>query len=105
MISKPPLLLLSTRVDLVSFVISLAAIYISTWAPTKRYTFGYHRAEVMGAFFSILLIYALTAVLLYEAVERVQNPKPIQGWVMFGVALAGVGINLVYVSYEVVYVV
>lgn len=36
-------------------------------------SFGYHRAEVIGALGSIILIWALTIVLLYEATLRVVN--------------------------------
>ena len=33
-------------------------------------SFGYHRAEVIGALASIVLIWGLTILLLYEATER-----------------------------------
>lgn len=32
---------------------------------------------------------------MYEAIERIQNPTPINGKVMFGTALAGVFINII----------
>jgi zinc transporter 2 len=59
------------------------------------YTFGYHRIQVVGVFFSILLIYGMTGALIYEAVDRLHNPEEVNGPLMFGVALAGVIINLV----------
>lgn len=36
-------------------------------------SFGYHRAEVIGALASIILIWGLTILLLYEATDRVIN--------------------------------
>jgi zinc transporter 2 len=75
----------------------LAAIVISGWKPTRRFSFGFHRAETIGAFLSILLIYVLTGFLVWEAIERVHNPVPIDGLMMFVVALIGVVVNIVYV--------
>lgn len=81
--------------DVISFIISLSAIIISGWPATRRFTYGYHRAETVGAFVSILFIYILTAFLLWEAIERVQNPVPINGTMMFVIALIGVIVNIV----------
>lgn len=36
--------------DFVGLAISLASIWISKWPATPRMTFGYYRAEVLGAF-------------------------------------------------------
>lgn len=38
-------------------------------------SFGYHRAEVIGALASIFLIWGLTGILLYEAIIRVINKE------------------------------
>jgi Co/Zn/Cd efflux system component len=40
----------------------------------NRMSFGFHRAEVIGALSSVLLIWVVTAVLFYMAVLRVVNP-------------------------------
>ena len=34
-------------------------------------SYGYHRAEVLGALASIIIIWCLTLILLYEATERI----------------------------------
>lgn len=81
--------------DVISFAISLSAIFISRWKPGPKFNFGYHRAEVIGAFISLLIIWLLTAMLLYEAYERLQNPEPIKGTVMFAIALIGVIFNVI----------
>ncbi|OWF34059.1 probable zinc transporter protein DDB_G0283629 [Mizuhopecten yessoensis] len=57
--------------DLVSFLISLLAIYLSKKPATKTMSFGYHRAEVLGALFSVFIIWLVTGVLCYMAVERI----------------------------------
>jgi len=58
-------------------------------------TFGFHRAEILGALVSVLLIWVLTGVLVYEAVDRIQNPTDVDGKLMFIVASAGLGVNIV----------
>ncbi len=38
-------------------------------------TFGFHRIEMFGALASVMLIWVLTGVLVYEAVLRILNPE------------------------------
>lgn len=35
--------------DFIGFAVSLLSIWISKWPATRRMTFGYYRAEVLGA--------------------------------------------------------
>ena len=81
--------------DVISFAISLSAIVVSRWKPSGKYHFGYHRAEVLGAFLSLLVIWFMTVYLVYEAVERVMHPQHIKGVEMFVIALIGVLVNIV----------
>ncbi|KAG0231567.1 hypothetical protein BGW41_002170 [Actinomortierella wolfii] len=80
--------------DIMSFCISLAAIYFSQRLPTATHTFGYHRAEVLGALFSIFLIWGLTCMLVIEAYDRVRHPIDIDGKTMSIVAALGVFVNI-----------
>ena len=50
--------------DMSSFIISLVAIHLSERSPTKVLTYGWHRAEVLGALISIEAIWIMTAVLV-----------------------------------------
>lgn len=59
--------------DLSGFFISIMSIWISTRPASKKLSYGYHRAEVIGALGSIVLIWGLTIVLLYEATNRIMN--------------------------------
>ncbi|CAG8605009.1 12608_t:CDS:2, partial [Funneliformis caledonium] len=61
--------------DVVSFAISLLSIYLARRPATKSLSYGYHRAEILGALLSIFLIWALTGYLCYEAYDRIQHPK------------------------------
>ncbi|KAF9191770.1 hypothetical protein BGZ50_009142 [Haplosporangium sp. Z 11] len=81
--------------DITSFVISLVAIYLSHRPSTATHTFGFHRAEVIGALFSIFLIWALTFMLVVEAYDRVRNPIEVDGKTMSIIAGLGVFVNIV----------
>ncbi|GJJ78015.1 hypothetical protein EMPS_10374 [Entomortierella parvispora] len=80
--------------DITSFIISMAAIYLSHQPPTATHTFGYHRAEVLGALFSIFLIWGLTLLLVIEACDRVRHPVDVDGKTMSVIAGLGVFVNV-----------
>ncbi|KAJ0399318.1 hypothetical protein ATCC90586_000452 [Pythium insidiosum] len=87
--------------DVAGFCISLFAIWIQTMPASKRLSFGFQRAEVIGAVTSVLVIWVLTGVLVYAAIERFMEcigPNPVervQGRLMFIVACIGLVVNLV----------
>lgn len=57
-------------------------------------SFGFHRAEVVGALLSVALVWMLTGYLIMEAIDRINNPQEINGPVMFGVAFLGLVVNV-----------
>lgn len=82
--------------DLASFLISLFAIWVGQKAPTKRMSFGYYRAEILGAVASVLIIWVLTGVLVFMAIERIRTHDfEIEGDAMIIVSGAGVAINII----------
>ncbi|XP_068177746.1 probable proton-coupled zinc antiporter SLC30A4 isoform X2 [Antennarius striatus] len=82
--------------DVVGILFSLLALWLSTKPPTKRFTFGLYRLEVVSAVVSVVLIYILTAALLYEAVQRTLHQDfDIDGDVMLITAAVGVAVNLI----------
>uniref|UniRef100_A0A1W7RD56 Probable proton-coupled zinc antiporter SLC30A4 n=1 Tax=Agkistrodon contortrix contortrix TaxID=8713 RepID=A0A1W7RD56_AGKCO len=82
--------------DLSSIILTILALWLSAKAPTKKFTFGFHRLEVLSAIFSVLLIYILMVFLLYEAVQRtIHMDYEINGDVMLITAAIGVAVNLI----------
>ncbi|KAK3598423.1 hypothetical protein CHS0354_016420 [Potamilus streckersoni] len=83
--------------DFVSFLISLLAMYLSRKPATKRMLFGYYRAEVLGALFSVFIIWMVTGVLCYMAVERIieQHYKDVKANEMLITATLGVVFNII----------
>jgi cobalt-zinc-cadmium efflux system protein len=80
--------------DTSSLGISLAARKISKWKADKQKTFGYKRAEIIGAFINLVVLVVIALFLIKEAVERFYSPQAIDGILMLWVALFGLVANL-----------
>nr|AKN21630.1 slc30a-10 [Schmidtea mediterranea] len=81
--------------DLSSFLISLGAMCLSARQSTKSMNFGWHRAEIIGALFSVLLIWIVTGVLIYAAILRIINSNyVINANIMLIMSAVGVIINV-----------
>ncbi|XP_020806104.1 uncharacterized protein LOC110182406 [Drosophila serrata] len=59
--------------DLAAFLISLFALYLSGRPSSQRLNFGWYRAEVIGAMISVYLIWVVTGILVYMAIQRLIN--------------------------------
>ncbi|CAK1602506.1 unnamed protein product [Parnassius mnemosyne] len=82
--------------DFASFMISLFSLWVASRPATRRMPFGWYRAEVIGALTSVLLIWVVTGVLVYMAVQRVINKEfEIDATVMLITSAIGVAVNLV----------
>lgn len=82
--------------DFGSFLLSMFAIWLSLRRPTRKCTFGYYRAEVLGAVASVLAIWVVTAVLVYMAVERMAHGHyDIEADTMLTVSGIGVLVNII----------
>ncbi|KRY32920.1 Zinc transporter 2 [Trichinella spiralis] len=81
--------------DLASFLISLFSMYVASRPATRRMSFGWHRAEVLGALVSVILIWVITGILVYIAIERlIYRTFDIDAKVMMITAAVGVLVNL-----------
>ena len=58
--------------------------------------FGWHRAEVIGATISVLMIWVVTGILVYVAIQRIINGDyEIDATIMLITSGVGVGVNIV----------
>lgn len=69
------------------------AFALSTKAATRRYTYGFGRAEDLAGLFVVAMITLSAIIAGYEAVERLINPRPIEhvGWVAVAGLLGFIG--------------
>lgn len=82
--------------DFASFMISLFSLYMASRPCSKKMLFGWHRAEVIGAITSVLMIWVVTGILVFMAVQRVINQTyEIETDIMLITSGVGVLVNLV----------
>ena len=81
--------------DVTGFAISIFSVTLSTVPKTKVFTYGYYRAEILGAMASILLIWLITIVLMVLAYDRIKNPTIVDAKIMFAIAGIGLLVNLI----------
>lgn len=68
--------------DAASLGISYGAQRISERPADRRRTFGYERAELIGAFINLVILFVISLYLVYAAVERFRSPTEVQGMTM-----------------------
>jgi cobalt-zinc-cadmium efflux system protein len=72
--------------DANTLLIAYIARRVSRKDADERYTFGYRRAELIGALINLTLLGVIGLYLIYEAVARFITPEPITGWLMAAAA-------------------
>lgn len=65
--------------DAFSILIAVIAFKIGHKKATKKFTYGFKRAEVIGGFVNLILLFISGSYLLIEGVERLVSPHPIEG--------------------------
>ena len=63
--------------DSSALLIGLCAALMVHWKPTRVYSFGYGRVEVLSGFVNSLFLVAIAFVVLSEALERLFDPPSI----------------------------
>lgn len=81
--------------DNVSFAIAIISLIIANKPASNEMSYGYHRAEIIGAMLSVAMIWGLTIWIVYEAFYRVFNPEVINGGIMLMTAVFGLICNLI----------
>lgn len=80
--------------DANALLIAFVARRISRKYANKRYTFGYRRAEMIGALINLTLLAVIGLYLVYEGVMRLIEPKEIIGWLMAATAILALIIDV-----------
>ncbi|XP_060687477.1 zinc transporter 1a [Hemiscyllium ocellatum] len=82
--------------DVIALVVALIAVrFAAKTQSTAKNTFGWIRAEVMGALVNAVFLTALCFTIVLEAIERFSEPREIHNaLVVTGVGAAGLLVNL-----------
>jgi cobalt-zinc-cadmium efflux system protein len=81
--------------DVVALAVALVAIRLAAWGVTRRNTWGWGRADVLGALLSAALLMASSVWIAYESIERLLDPPAIDGWGVLALAVIGLVVNSV----------
>lgn len=84
--------------DSIALALAATAMWLARRPPGRRHSYGWARAEVIGAGLSGLLMLGVIVVLVVEAVERLLAPRPVSGGGVMVVAFFGLLVNG-YVAY------
>jgi len=79
--------------DFVALLLSLVALYFQSRPPSATHTYGYHRAGVLVALVNAASLVAISFLIFYEGVRRIQQPAEVHAGTMMWVAAAGVVMN------------
>lgn len=80
--------------DCGSLVIALAARRIARLPRDERRTFGYRRAEVVGALVNLTILAVIGLYLLAEGAHRLVVPREIEGWIVVLVAAVALAVDV-----------
>src|SRR5579862_3497446 len=65
--------------DIAALCLSLLTLWVSTRPASPAKTYGYLRAEILGALLNGLFLWLLVVFIWIEAVGRLRNPRPVSG--------------------------
>ncbi len=79
--------------DALSIGLSLILEKISKKKADNKYTFGYKRYSILGAYITTTILFLGSLIVIYNAIKRILNPEPINydGMIIF--AVFGVIVN------------
>jgi|TARA_B100000749_G_scaffold280077_2_gene274686 cobalt-zinc-cadmium efflux system protein len=80
--------------DAGALAIAAIAAKIAKFPPSKKMTYGYRRAEIIGALINSTTLVLIGLYLIYESFSRYQEQSPIDGWVVVIVAGMALVIDL-----------
>jgi len=79
--------------DIAALCLALITLRISTRPASDVKTYGYLRAEILGALANGLFLWLLVIFIWFEAVQRLRNPHPVAGLTVIAIATVGLGVN------------
>lgn len=79
--------------DIAALCLGLLTLWISSRPATAGKTYGYLRAEILGALINGLFLWLVVAFIWFEAAQRLRNPPPVHGLAVIAIALVGIAVN------------
>lgn len=81
--------------DCTALVVGLYASLMSRWKPTRVFSYGYSRVEVLSGFVNGLFLVVVAFFVFYEAIGRLFEPPEINTNRLLIVSVAGFAVNMI----------
>ena len=79
--------------DVLSLGLAWGAAWLAGRQSTARYTYGYKGATIQAALLNAALLYAALGFILWETIDHLRHPAPVNGWSVMILAGIGIGVN------------
>lgn len=79
--------------DAAALAVALFAQMISRRPPSEQHSYGFARAEVLGAFVNALFMLAIVVWITLQATQRLLDPQPVKGEPVIVIAIIGLLVN------------
>jgi cobalt-zinc-cadmium efflux system protein len=79
--------------DVLGLLMSWGASVLAKKRSTQRYSYGYKKLTILAALTNALLLVFTSALIVYESINKLNNPVPINEMIVMVVAFIGMLIN------------
>ena len=79
--------------DVLALVFSWIAVVISRRQPTMKFTYGFRRSTILVALLNTILLLIAVAFIIWQTVQRINNPVKIHASSVMVVAAIGIAVN------------
>ncbi len=79
--------------DVLGLLLAWGASALAHRPPTKRYTYGLRSSSILAALVNAVVLLLSMGAIAWEAIRRFNDPSPVAGGTVIGVALVGIAIN------------
>jgi cobalt-zinc-cadmium efflux system protein len=79
--------------DVAAVILSLVAVRLTRRPATATRSYGWHRSTVLAAQANAAALLVVTVLIMFEAIRRLANPRPVSGGIVVVVALVALAAN------------
>jgi cobalt-zinc-cadmium efflux system protein len=84
--------------DAVALGVAAIAAALAQRPPGREHSYGWHRAEVIGALLNGVLMLAIVVMLVVEAVSRLLAPREVAADTVIAIAVVGMAVNVICIA-------
>jgi cobalt-zinc-cadmium efflux system protein len=79
--------------DSISLFLTLLTSWVALHPVSQERTYGYRRAEVIGAFLNTVLLWVMVILIFRESFQRFFNPEPVDSLIVLLISVLGLAAN------------